>query len=65
MFENPTGVPCQKFYNKCSENSRSQMVFRTAIFQKLTLGTPDYSLALHKFFAAVTSANKATRVYKY
>ena len=24
--------------NKCSENSRSQIVFRTDIFRKLTLG---------------------------
>ena len=31
----------KKFYNKCSENSRSQIVFRTDIFQKLTLGAPD------------------------
>ena len=31
----------QKFYNKCSENSRSQIVFRTDIFRKLTLGAPD------------------------
>ena len=27
-----------KFYNKCSENSRSQIVFRKDIFRKLTLG---------------------------
>ena len=26
--------------NKCSENSRSQIVFRTDIFQKLSLGVP-------------------------
>ena len=30
----------KKFYNKCSENSRSEIVFRTDIFQKLTLGAP-------------------------
>ena len=30
-------------YNKCSENSRAQIVFRTDIFQNLTLGAPDYS----------------------
>ena len=29
----------KKFYNKCSENSGSQIVFRTDILQKLTLGT--------------------------
>ena len=28
------------FYNKCSENSRSQIVFRTDIFRKLPLGAP-------------------------
>ena len=31
----------KKFFNKCSENSRSQMVFRTYIFRKLTLSAPD------------------------
>ena len=30
-----------KLYSKCSENSRSQIVFRTDIFRKLTLGVPD------------------------
>ena len=33
----------KKFYNTCSENSRSQIVFRTDIFRKLTLGAPDLS----------------------
>ena len=28
----------QEIYNKCSEKSRSPIVFRTDIFQKLTLG---------------------------
>ena len=32
---------CSKILNKCSENSRSQIVFRTDIFRKLTLGAPD------------------------
>ena len=31
----------KKFYNKFSENSRSQIAFRTDGFQKLTLGAPD------------------------
>ena len=31
----------KKFYKKCSENSSSQIVFRTDIFQKLTLSAPD------------------------
>ena len=30
----------QEIYNKCSENSRSEIVFRTDIFRKLTLGAP-------------------------
>ena len=30
----------KKFYNKCSENCRSQIVFRTDIFRKLSLGAP-------------------------
>ena len=29
-----------KFYNKCSENSRSQIVFRTDIFPKIAVGCP-------------------------
>ena len=36
----------KKFYNKCSENSRSQIVFRTDIFQKLSLGAPDSRLCI-------------------
>ena len=41
MFENPRRQASKKFYNKCFENSRSQIVFRTDIFRKLTLGAPD------------------------
>ena len=42
-FENPRRgrQASKKFYNKCSENSRSQIVFRTGIFRKLTLGVLD------------------------
>ena len=41
MFDNPRrDQASNKFYNKCSENSRSQIVFRTDIFRKLTLGAP-------------------------
>ena len=32
----------KKFYEKCSENSRYQIVFRTDIFRKLSLGAPEY-----------------------
>ena len=34
------GKASKKFYKKCSGNSRSQIVFRTDIFRKLTLGAP-------------------------
>ena len=34
------GRQARKFYNKCSENSRSLIVFRTDIFRELTLGAP-------------------------
>ena len=41
MFENPRrGRQARNFTKKCSENSRSQIVFRTDIFRKLTLGAP-------------------------
>ena len=41
MFENPRrGRQARNFYNKCSENSRSQIVFQTDIFRKLSLGAP-------------------------
>ena len=47
MFENPrrgeTRETSKKFWKKCSENSRSQIVFRTDIFRKLSLGVPDDS----------------------
>ena len=35
----------KKFNNKCSENSRSQIVFRTDNFQKLSLGAPSIPAA--------------------
>ena len=42
MFENPQERKAnKKYYNKCSENSRSQIVFRTDTFQKLTLGAAE------------------------
>ena len=34
-------VSKQEFYKKCSENSRSHIVFRTDIFRKLTLGASE------------------------
>ena len=42
MFKNPgRGKQARNFTNKCSENSRSQIVFWTDIFQKFTLGAPE------------------------
>ena len=41
IFENRRrGRQARNFTNKCSENSRSQIFFRTHIFRKLTLGAP-------------------------
>ena len=42
------------FYNKRSENSRSQIVFRTDIFRKLTLGAPVWSREQRKKGLAMT-----------
>ena len=36
----------QEILQQCSENSRSQIVFRTDIFRKLTLGAPEYTVFL-------------------
>ena len=46
------GQTSKKFYNKCSENSRSQIVFRTDIFRKLTLGAPErlWVASVHQAF---------------
>ena len=43
MFENPRRgrQASKKSYNKCSKNSRSQIVFRTAFFEKLSLSAPE------------------------
>ena len=40
----------KKFYSKCSENSRSLIVFRTGIFRKLTLSAPVYIKVQRKPF---------------
>ena len=41
-FENPRrGRRCKKVNNKCFETSRSQIVFRTDSFHKLSLGAPE------------------------
>ena len=43
MFENPIGEAGKQeiLQAKCSENFRSQIVIRTDIFRKLTLGAPE------------------------
>ena len=40
MFENPRKGSQARHFNKCSEKSRSQIVFQTDTFQKLSLGAP-------------------------
>ena len=47
------GQTSKKFYSKCSENSRSQIVFRTDIFRKLSLGAPDSLQPCFKFLKAL------------
>ena len=55
MFENPRrGRQARNIYNKCSENSRSEIVFRTDVFRKLTLGAPDTFLLQMKSESLVT-----------
>ena len=39
MFENPRQAS-KKFYNKCSENSTSQIVSRTVYLPKTDVGCP-------------------------
>ena len=51
MFENPRRCrQARNFTKKCFENSRSQIVFRTDIFRKLSLGAPVLTLR-HFFFS--------------
>ena len=56
MFENPRRQASKKFYNKCSENSRSQIVFRTDIFPKIAVGCPCWETG-SSFNFAVNSAH--------
>ena len=62
------------FPNKCSENSRSQIVFRTDIFRKLTLGAPErlwvasvhqaFFLKFELFSSKVVSEEFFRRIFK-
>ena len=55
MFENPRRVRQARteFYNKCSENSRSQIVVRTDIFRKLSLGGAPEGFEIKRFKSRV------------
>ena len=48
----------KKFYNKCSDNSSSQIVFRTDIFRKLTLGAPVFFFFFWPFQQALQLLEK-------
>ena len=48
----------KKFDNKFAENSRSQIVFRTDIFEKLALGVPVSVLPLHRLMKRVTGVKQ-------
>ena len=55
MLENPRrGRQARNFTMKCSENSRSQIVFRTDIFRKLSLVAPEI------YIIAIKCANFST-----
>ena len=44
----------QEIFNKCSENSRCQIVFRIDIFRKLSLGAPDSMLHFYSSVRELT-----------
>ena len=48
MFENPSRGRQARNFKTCSENSRFQIVSRTDIFRKLTLGAPDIARGKQK-----------------
>ena len=55
IFENPRrGRQARNFTMKCSENSKSQIVFRTDIFRKLSLVAPEI------YIIAIKCANFST-----
>ena len=45
----------KKFYSKCFENSRSQIIIWTDIFQKLTLGAPEIECPFPNFLLSLTN----------
>ena len=62
MFENPRrGRQARNFLNKCSENSRSQIIFRTDIFRKLSLGAPDNRHGVYQVNCCAVYQRKALR----
>ena len=64
MFENPKrGRQARHFTKKCSENSRSQIVFPTDIFRKLTLGAPILCLLMRIIVLILASLGRFGRSY--
>ena len=65
MLENPRrGRQARNiYYNKCSENSRSQIVFRTDIFRKLTLDAPDHTKNKSRMGAIRVKRNARKRIW--
>ena len=64
MFENPRrGRQARNFTKKCSENSRYQIVFRTDIFRKLTLGAPDLCLLMRIIVLTLASLHLGVLTY--
>ena len=64
MFENPRrGRQARNIYNKCSENSRSEIVFRTDVFRKLTLGAPVLCLLIYEDDVRPSSFNHLVTLY--
>ena len=61
----------KKFYNKCSENSSSQIVFRTDIFPKIAVGCPWYNYnvktsdRVHFLLACIAGAGSCERRNKF
>ena len=47
----------KKFYNICSENSRSQIVYQTDIFRKLTLGAPESPFCIYIYIYSLYTSN--------
>ena len=63
MFENPRkGRQARNFTTNVPKNSRCQIVFRTDIFQKLTLAAPDFKHIA--FFFTLFEGYKCNKLYE-